>query len=215
MQLQVNPCLQMPRRIGHTQRTDVLEEVREIRTVIASSSGICSASLQIVFCFLMVLSGPCGCANAPPHAAVRAKFQGEFLDSSVDLGVDRLVYFRNKGCQLQRCSAETWSAQPLLDVRQLRLCDSCCTHIAFLADAFGPHALRPFHGRFLQAMHLVKPTVFSFPRAPVRIDAPSTAICAHAAQHSSSKPCCCAGGRLDINNQSCNGRGGRLSGNVC
>ena len=36
-----------------------------------------------------------------------------------------------------------------------------CTHIAFLADAFGPQALRPFHGRFLQAMHLVKPTVFS------------------------------------------------------
>jgi hypothetical protein len=90
MQLQVNPCLQMPRRIGHTQRTDMLEEVREIRTVIASSSGICSASLQIVFCFLMVLSGPCGCANAP-HAAVRARFQGEFLDSSVDLGVDRLA----------------------------------------------------------------------------------------------------------------------------
>ena len=27
----------------------------------------------------------------PPHAAVRAKFQGEFLDSSVDLGVDRLA----------------------------------------------------------------------------------------------------------------------------
>ena len=68
--------------------------VREIRTVIASSSGICSASLQIVFCFLMVLSGPCGCANAP-HAAVRAKFQGEFLDSSVDLGVDRLALLRS------------------------------------------------------------------------------------------------------------------------
>ena len=28
------------------------------------------------------------------------------------------VYFRKKGCQLQRCSAETWSAQPLLEVRQ-------------------------------------------------------------------------------------------------
>jgi hypothetical protein len=31
----------------------------------------------------------------PPHAAVRAKFQGEFLDSSVDLGVDRLALLRS------------------------------------------------------------------------------------------------------------------------
>ena len=51
-------------------------------------------ALQIVFCFLMVLSGPCGCANAP-HAAVRARFQGEFLDSSFDLGVDRLALLRS------------------------------------------------------------------------------------------------------------------------
>ena len=42
----------------------------------------------------MVLSGLCGCANAP-LAAVRAKFQGEFLDSSVDLGVDRLALLRS------------------------------------------------------------------------------------------------------------------------
>ena len=47
-------------------------------------------ALQIVFCFPMVLSGPCGCANAPP-AAVRAKFQGEFLDSSVDFDGDQLA----------------------------------------------------------------------------------------------------------------------------
>ena len=38
----------------------------------------------------MVLSGLRGWANAPP-AAVRAKFQGEFLDSSVDFDVDRLA----------------------------------------------------------------------------------------------------------------------------
>ena len=30
-----------------------------------------------------------------PPAAVRAKFQGEFLDSSVDIGVDRLALFRS------------------------------------------------------------------------------------------------------------------------
>ncbi len=42
----------------------------------------------------MVLSGLRGWANAPP-AAVRAKFQGEFLDSSVDIGVDRLALLRS------------------------------------------------------------------------------------------------------------------------
>ena len=42
----------------------------------------------------MVLSGLCRWANAPP-AAVRAKFQGEFLDSSVDIGVDRLALLRS------------------------------------------------------------------------------------------------------------------------
>ena len=31
----------------------------------------------------------------PPPAAVRAKFQGEFLDSSVDIGVDRLALLRS------------------------------------------------------------------------------------------------------------------------
>jgi hypothetical protein len=42
----------------------------------------------------MVLSGLRGWVNAPP-AAVRAKFQGEFLDSSVDIGVDRLALLRS------------------------------------------------------------------------------------------------------------------------
>ena len=33
--------------------------------------------------------------SMPPPAVVRAKFQGEFLDSSVDLGVDRLALLRS------------------------------------------------------------------------------------------------------------------------
>ena len=66
-----------------------------IQTVIASSSGICSAPLQVVFFCFVVLSGLCGCANAHLANAVRAKFQGEFLDSSVDPGVDRLALLRS------------------------------------------------------------------------------------------------------------------------
>ena len=48
------------------------------------------------------------------------------LDRSrcTSFGLDAHVYCRKKGCQLQRCSAEIWSAQPLLEVRLQRLCDS-------------------------------------------------------------------------------------------
>ena len=45
-------------------------------------------------CVLMVPQRSMRMANARP-AAVRAKFQGEFLDSSVDIGVDRLALLRS------------------------------------------------------------------------------------------------------------------------
>ena len=71
-------------------------DVAEIQTVIASSSGARSATMQVVLFFIMVLSGLYGWANSP-FAAVRAKVQDGSFDSSVALGVNRLALLRSWG----------------------------------------------------------------------------------------------------------------------
>ena len=69
-------------------------DVAKIQTVIASSSGAHSATMQVVLFFIMVLSGLYGWANSP-FAAVRAKVQDGSFDSSVALGVNRLALLRS------------------------------------------------------------------------------------------------------------------------